>query len=73
METKSNLETIETKFKKDDIVYERVNPSRQLVVDRFRDELYYCRLPENFKRHFVYQERELKGSDIPRSTRGLIP
>jgi hypothetical protein len=51
-----------TKFKKDDIVYERVNPSRKLIVGGFRDGLYYCRLPENFKRQFVYQERELKGS-----------
>jgi hypothetical protein len=51
--------TMETKFNKDDIVYERVNPSRKLVVVKFNDGIYYCRLPENHKRQFVFQEREL--------------
>jgi hypothetical protein len=63
---------METKFNKDDIVYERVNPSRKLVVAKFRDGLYYCRLPDNYKRNFVFQERELKAADIPTGTRGLV-
>jgi hypothetical protein len=56
---------METKFKKDDIVYERVNPSSKLIVAKFRDGLYYCRLPENFRRQFLFQERELKRTDFP--------
>jgi hypothetical protein len=51
------------KFKKGDIVYERINPHRKLVVGQLRDGLYYCRLPENKRRLFVYQERELKSAD----------
>lgn len=57
---------METKFKKDDIVYERVNPSSKLIVAKFRDGLYYCRLPQNFKRQFVFQERELRQIEVPR-------
>jgi hypothetical protein len=63
---------METKFKKDDIVYERVNPSRKLVVGQFRDGLYYCRLPENHRRQFVFQERELKAPVTPQTVRGLV-
>lgn len=66
------MEPIETKFKKNDVVYERVNPSRKLVVDRFRDGLYYCRLPENHRRHFVFQERELKAPVAEKGAQGLI-
>ena len=54
------MEPIETKFKKDDVVYERVFPTRRLVVEHVTDGLYYCRLPENHQGSFVYQERELK-------------
>jgi hypothetical protein len=54
------MENIETKFKKNDVVYERVHPTRRLVVEHFTVGLYYCRLPENNQRSFVYQERELK-------------
>jgi len=63
---------METKFKKDDVVYERVNPSSKLVVGDFRDGLYYCRLQENFRRNFVFQERELRGPVIRKSTEGLV-
>lgn len=54
---------MEGKFKKGDIVYERINPHRKLVVGQLRDGLYYCRLPENRRRLFVYQERELMSGD----------
>lgn len=50
---------METKFKEADVVYERINPDRKLVIGQFRDGLYYCHFPENRKRLFVYQEREL--------------
>jgi hypothetical protein len=63
---------MEIKFKKDDVVYERVNPSRKLIVAKFRDGLYYCRLPENFKRQFVFQERELTAPVIDKRIQGLV-
>ena len=59
-------------FKNGDIVYERVNPSRKLIVGQFRDGLYYCRLPENQTRHFVFQERELKAPDMEKGDKRLI-
>jgi len=66
------MQTIEAKFKKDDIVYERVNPSRHLIVERFRDGLYYCRLPDNSQREFAFQERELKAPIVQTGTKGLV-
>jgi hypothetical protein len=60
--------TTEPKFKNGDIVCERVNPSRKLVVGQFRDGLYYCRFPEDKRRHFAFQERELK---VPDSEKAL--
>jgi hypothetical protein len=47
------------KFRKGDIVYERISPNRKMVVKHFTDGLYYCHFPENLKRLFVYPEREL--------------
>jgi hypothetical protein len=70
--TKANKAVTETKFNKDDIVYERVNPSRKLIVGDFRDGIYYCRLPENHKRQFVYQERELMAPPVTKSVTGLV-
>ena len=70
--TKPNNAAMETKFNKDDIVYERVNPSRKLIVGDFRDGIYYCRRPENHRRQFVYQERELMAPAVPKSVTGLV-
>lgn len=50
---------METKFRENDFVYERINPFRKMVVKHFRNGLYYCHFPENIKRLFVYAEREL--------------
>jgi hypothetical protein len=69
---KADKAATETKFNKDDIVYERVNPSRKLIVGDFRDGLYYCRLPENHRRQFVYQERELMAPAVAKSVPGLV-
>jgi hypothetical protein len=63
---------MERKFNNDDIVYERVNPSRKLVVLKFSDGIYYCRLPDNYKRQFVYQERELAAPAVEKRVQGLI-
>ena len=63
---------IETKFKKNDIVYERVNPYSRLVVEHYTDGLYYCRLQGNHKRQFAFQERELKADFTQTSTPALV-
>lgn len=50
-----------------DIVYSKVNPGVTLVVRRFVDDIYYCRLYDNpSEKEQVYFERELfsKGSSI---------
>lgn len=52
---------METKFRENDFVYERINPFRKMVVKHFSNGLYYCHFPESVKRLFVYPERELIG------------
>ena len=53
---------MESKFRENDIVYERINPFRKMIVKHFTNGLYYCHFPESVKRLFVYPERELMGS-----------
>jgi hypothetical protein len=55
---------MEAKFRANDIVYERINPFRKMVVKHFTNGLYYCHFPESIKRLFVYFERELMGPAI---------
>lgn len=50
---------MEARFGKNDIVLERINPFRKMVVKHFANGLYYCHFPESVKRLFVYSEREL--------------
>jgi hypothetical protein len=52
---------METKFRENDFVYERINPFRKMIVKHFSNGLYYCHFPESVKRLFVYPERELMG------------
>ncbi len=50
---------MELKFRANDVVYERINPFRKMIVKHFANGLYYCHFPESAKRLFVYPEREL--------------
>ena len=51
---------MEGKFKEGEIVYARMYPAKKLIVSRYADKLYYCRVPENLKlKELVYFEREL--------------
>lgn len=45
---------------KEDIVYERLNPSRKPVGGQVGDGVYYRRLPEKYRRQFVFKERKSK-------------
>ena len=49
-----------TKFKEGEIVYARIFPGKKLIVSRYVDKLYYCKVPENLKlKELVYFERDL--------------
>jgi len=56
---------MDPKFQTNDIVYERINPFRKMIVKHFTNGLYYCHFPESLKRLFVYPERELMSPPIP--------
>jgi hypothetical protein len=48
------------KFKTGEIVIERTQPMRKLVVSRYMDRIYYCKARENRQlKTLVYFERDL--------------
>jgi hypothetical protein len=48
------------KFKQGEIVVERTQPARKLVVSRYMDRIYYCKARENSQlKTLVYFERDL--------------
>ena len=50
----------ESKFKIGDVVHERTNPSQKLIVNRYVDRVYYCKIQSAPNRkELVYFEREL--------------
>jgi len=52
---------MENKYKKGDIVNERVRPSQKLIVSRLFNKIYYCKVHENPQRkELVFFERELQ-------------
>lgn len=56
---------METKFKKGDVVSERIRPNQKLVIQRYWDSLYYCMLAEHPKhKELVYQERDLRPAQL---------
>jgi hypothetical protein len=53
-------QVMESKYKAGDVVCERIYPAKKLIVSRYADKLYYCRVPENLKlKELVYFEWEL--------------
>jgi len=54
------MEKIENKFKNGEQVYERTNPYQKLIVSRYENHIYYCRILDAPKRkELVFSEREL--------------
>jgi hypothetical protein len=50
----------ESKFKEGDVVVDRTRPTQKLVIDRYLDQVYYCKDQKNPKlKELVYLEREL--------------
>jgi hypothetical protein len=51
---------MEMKFKEGEEVYERVRPDQKLIISRYYNGVYYCRVDENLRRkELIYYEREL--------------
>lgn len=53
-------EFVQNKYNSGDVVNAKVNPSLELVIRRFYDEVYYCKIKDHPERkELVYFEREL--------------
>ena len=51
---------MENKYKEGQVVYAKVNPSLKLVIRRYVDDIYYCKVQEApDRKELVYFEREL--------------
>lgn len=60
--------TMENKYKAGEIVFDRIRPGQKLIVERFEDRVYYCKVMEApHRKAIAYLERELKSatSNIP--------
>ena len=51
---------MENKYKENEIVYAIVNPGLKLVIRRYIDRIYYCKIQdEPDRKELVYFEREI--------------
>ncbi|MEQ8474420.1 MAG: hypothetical protein RIC35_24700 [Marinoscillum sp.] len=51
---------VQNKFEAGDTVFAKVNPTQKLIIRRYIDQVYYCRIPDKpDARELVYYEREL--------------
>lgn len=50
----------ENKFKAGEIVCEKIRPSQRLIVEKYSDNIYYCKFEEApHRKAVVYVERDL--------------
>jgi hypothetical protein len=57
---------MENKYKEGDVVYAKINPALKLVIRRYIDNIYYCKIQEDLNRkELVYFERELASDNDP--------
>lgn len=55
---------MENKYKEGEVVKERIHPSQKLIVSRYADHVYYCKVEEYPNRKaLVYFERELMSAN----------
>ncbi len=55
-----NGQNMENKFKEGAVVCALVNPTLKLVIRRYVDRIYYCKIQEDpARKELVYFEREL--------------
>lgn len=58
-----NMVIPENKFKEGEIVYAKENPTQRLLVRRYVDRIYYCKIYDDpNQKELVFFERELMGS-----------
>ena len=51
---------VQNKYNPGDVVYAKVNPALSLVIRRYIDQVYYCKIQDDPDRNeLVYFEREL--------------
>lgn len=51
---------MENKYKEGQEVYAKVNPTLKLIIRRYVDRIYYCKIKENpTQKELVYFEREI--------------
>ncbi|WP_319499440.1 hypothetical protein [uncultured Draconibacterium sp.] len=56
---------MENKFKEGEVVRAKVNPNQNLIVRRYLDRIYYCKIQEDPGHNdLVYFERELLPLEI---------
>lgn len=56
---------MENKYKEGEVVHARVNPDLKLVIRRYVDRIYYCKVQEDLTRkELVYFEREIESEAI---------
>jgi len=56
---------MKNKFKEGEVVRAKVNPNQNLIVRRYVDRIYYCKIQENpSHKDLVYFERELLPLEI---------
>ncbi len=50
----------ETKYKAGEIVFERIHPAQRLVINYYRDRIYYCKVQDHLHRKdLVFFEKDL--------------
>ncbi|HMG91026.1 MAG TPA: hypothetical protein VK589_13265 [Chryseolinea sp.] len=56
---------LKNRYEDGEVVFERIHPSRKLVISSFSNGLYYCELlGGQVKKALVYFERELRSTII---------
>ncbi len=57
-------ETMENKYKEGDVVYANEDLTKKLVIRRYVDRIYYCKVAgDSHAKELVYFERELVNED----------
>ena len=55
---------MENKYKEGDVVYAKVNPLLKLIVRRYLNGIYFCKIQQDLTaKELVYFERELIDTD----------
>ena len=62
-----SIKIMENKYKEGEEVYAKVNPSLKLIIRRYVDRIYYCKIKENLlRKELVYFEREPLSNRVKR-------